>query len=247
MIPRIIHYCWLSADPYPKDIQRYIDGWKEQLPDYEFMLWNFDRFDKDKSVWVEQAFNAKKYAFAADYLRLYALHYHGGIYMDTDVEVFKSFDDLLGLPYIVGTEGGNWIEAGIMGSEKGSDWTRDCLAYFDKPFLRKDGSYDMVTLPQVMNKVISEKRAIKIVEREEVFRKSIENYKTDFYLFPKDFFCAKEMGTGVVTRTENTYTVHNFAMSWIPAKQRLIPDIKRKLIRIFGEKVIMRMVNLLKK
>ena len=99
MIPKIIHFCWLSDDPYPKKIQFCLDTWKKKLPDYEIMLWDFNRFPKDKSVWVSEAFDARKYAFAADYIRFYALYNYGGIYLDSDVEVIKNFDDFLHLPY----------------------------------------------------------------------------------------------------------------------------------------------------
>ena len=87
MIPKIIHYCWLSNDPIPAKLKKCMDSWKKQLPDYEFMLWNFDRFAKDRSVWVSQAFDSRKYAFAADYIRLYALYNYGGIYLDMDVDI----------------------------------------------------------------------------------------------------------------------------------------------------------------
>ena len=81
MIPKIIHYCWLSNDPIPDDLKKCMDSWKEKLPDYEVMLWNFDRFPKTKSQWVSDAFDNKKYAFAADYIRLNALYNYGGIYL----------------------------------------------------------------------------------------------------------------------------------------------------------------------
>ena len=74
MIPKIIHFCWMSGDPYPADIQKCIDSWKRLLPDYEIRLWNAKNFDINKSVWVKEAFEAKKYAFCADYIRLYALY-----------------------------------------------------------------------------------------------------------------------------------------------------------------------------
>lgn len=95
MIPKIIHWCWLSDDPIPDKLQHYMESWKKFLPDYEFIHWNFDRFPKGKSIWVDQAFEAHKYAFAADYIRLYALYNYGGFYLDMDVEVLKSFDTLL--------------------------------------------------------------------------------------------------------------------------------------------------------
>lgn len=246
MIPKIIHYCWLSNDPFPEDIRRHMETWKAKLPDYEFQHWNFDRFPKEKSLWVSQAFDAKKYAYAADYIRLYALYTEGGIYMDTDVEVVRPFDKFLKLPYMVGTEGQGWIEAGVFGSEKGADWLKECLEYFDKPFIKVDGSLDMVTLPQVMNSVISRTRKIKESSENEIFEKAAAD-KGHFYLFSKDYFCAKDMGTGIVTKTQNTHSVHHFAMSWIPKKQRFIPDLKRKLIGILGPDFVLTVVNLVKK
>ena len=71
MIPKIIHYCWLSNDPYPEGIQACLYSWKKHLPDYEFKLWNFSSFDIESSQWVKTAFYAGKYAFAADYIRAF--------------------------------------------------------------------------------------------------------------------------------------------------------------------------------
>lgn len=119
MIPKIIHYCWLSKDPIPKDMQMFIDGWYEKLPDYEFMLWDFNRFDIHSSQWVKEAFSKKKYAFAADYIRLYALYNYGGIYMDMDVEVLKSFDPFLKLKTMICFENSKQgLEMATFGVEK---------------------------------------------------------------------------------------------------------------------------------
>src|SRR5690606_40794226 len=105
MIPKKIHFCWLSGDEYPDLIKKCVNTWKEKLPDYEFILWDTNRFDLDSNIWVKQAFETKKYAFAADYIRLYAVYNYGGIYLDTDVEVIKSFEDLLDLPYFIVSAG----------------------------------------------------------------------------------------------------------------------------------------------
>lgn len=82
MIPKIIHYCWLSDDPIPESLQKCMNSWKEKIPEYEFKKWDFTIFPKSESKWVEEAFDNKKYAFAADYIRLYAVYNYGGIYMD---------------------------------------------------------------------------------------------------------------------------------------------------------------------
>ena len=121
MIPKIIHYCWLSDDPIPTDLERCMKTWKEHLPDYEFIKWDFTRFDKESSQWVKEAFKAKKYAFAADYIRLYALYNFGGIYLDMDVEVLRSYDEFLQLEY-----------------------------YKNRAFEKTDGTYDMKVLPYVI-------------------------------------------------------------------------------------------------
>lgn len=246
-IPKIIHYCWLSDDPFPQDIERCMASWKKWLPDYEFMLWNTHTFPMTESVWVQQAFEQKKYAFASDYIRLYAVYHHGGIYMDTDVEVVRSFDDLLHLPYMIGTEGGGWIEAGVFGAVKNTDWLKSCLDYFNKPFIKADGSLDMVTLPQVMNGIVSKDYTLKIADRNTIENKIAADKEHTIYLFEKDFFCAKNMGTGVITKTANTYTIHHFAMSWIAPAHRYLPDLKRKLIKIFGERWIMAVVKMISK
>ena len=55
MIPKIIHYCWLSSDPIPADLLSCMESWKKFLPDYEFMLWNFERFLRHSQIF-EQLF-----------------------------------------------------------------------------------------------------------------------------------------------------------------------------------------------
>ena len=94
-IPKIIHYCWLSGTPFPDLENRCIESWKKYLPDYELILWDKERIKEIHSSWIDSAIAQKKWAFAADYVRLYALYNYGGIYLDCDVEVLKSFDELL--------------------------------------------------------------------------------------------------------------------------------------------------------
>ena len=96
MIPKVIHYCWLSNDPFPEKIKLCMQSWKEIMPDYEWKLWNTENFDIENSIpYVKDAFACKKWAFVADYIRLYALYTEGGIYLDSDVKVLKRFDDFL--------------------------------------------------------------------------------------------------------------------------------------------------------
>ena len=165
MIPKQIHLCWLSGDPYPAKIEKCLASWKKFLPDYEVVLWDTKRFDLDAVPWVKQAFEAKKYAFAADYIRFYALYNYGGIYLDSDVEVLRSFDPLLDLPYFAGAETAGTIEAAVLGAEKGCDWIKQCLDYYEgRSFIREDGSYDIRMLPEIMQEQIPKLKHIMKVE-----------------------------------------------------------------------------------
>lgn len=92
MIPKVIHFCWLSNEPYPDLIKKCIESWKEKLPDYAIKKWDTTNFDVTSVPFVKEAYECKKWAFAADYIRLHALYTEGGIYLDSDVRVLKSFD-----------------------------------------------------------------------------------------------------------------------------------------------------------
>jgi mannosyltransferase OCH1-like enzyme len=72
-----------------------MSSWKKYLPDYEIIEWNEDNIDIDSSSFMKKAYQDKQWAFVADYARLLVLKKEGGVYLDTDMEVVKSFDPLL--------------------------------------------------------------------------------------------------------------------------------------------------------
>lgn len=235
MIPKIIHYCWLSGDPIPANLQKCMESWKKNLSDYEFILWDLNRFDINQSLWVKQTFEAKKYAFAADYIRLYAIYHYGGIYMDMDVEVIKNFDSMLMFSYILGFESKEGIEAGILGAERGNPFIADCLAYYANRMFISNGQYDIKPLPTIMLD-IAQKYYV-CFERKSI---EIENFQTKYlYIFPYEYLTAKSFDTGKVIRTENTYCIHHFAGSWLPSKIRF----KQNLIWWLGEKWSRKLMN----
>lgn len=233
-IPKIIHYCWLSDDPVPMDLQRYMATWKEKLHDYEFIKWDLTRFDINSSVWVKEAFENKKYAFAADYIRLYALYTIGGVYMDMDVEVMKSFDSLLMNDYFVCFENNTKsqvLEMATLGAEKGCWWIKILLDYYvDRHFVNSDGNYDTKALPQVVRDLFFDN---------DVFLKpisSIQDYASvdnrTIQVLPYEFFSPKSYETEIIKSSSITYSIHHFSSSWIPIEQRL----ERRFWQILGLK-----------
>ena len=225
MIPKIIHYCWLSDDPIPENLQNYMKSWKEKLPDYEFILWNFKRFEKSSSQWVSQAFDNKKYAFAAYYIRLFAVYNFGGFYLDMDIQVLKSFNGLLNNELCLAFENDEktGIEAGCFGAEKGNKIIGECLDYYkNRSFIKSDGSFDTLPLPKIMYKYISKHPELEI--------------------FEKDYFTAKSFETGQIEKTDRTFSIHHFAGSWLEdwEKQVLLnkEKIHSKIKPVFFAKVI---------
>lgn len=95
MIPKVIHYCWFGGKEFSPFVKKCMHTWRKKMPDYELRLWDAHSFDFDSVPFVREAYQAQKWAFVADYVRLYALYTEGGIYMDTDVKVMKSFTPFL--------------------------------------------------------------------------------------------------------------------------------------------------------
>ena len=244
-IPKVIHYCWLSNDPVPAQLQAYMETWHKLMPDYEFIKWDFTRFDKASSVWVSEAFDNKKYAFAADYIRMYALYNMGGIYMDMDVEVLKPFDDLLQYSYFLCNErDGDVPEVATFGVEKGCEWIRLMLEYYkDRHFILPDGSFDTVPLPEVVKNVLQSKGYSFAVIKKPKELPVVSDKDKVIYMLPYDYYSPKSYDTGKVNVTKNTYSVHRFAGSWKPWYEK----IERRFWRAIGIKKNISIISYLKK
>lgn len=247
MIPKQIHLCWLSGDPYPQKIQRCIDSWKKQLPDYEIILWDTKRFDLDTVPWVKQAFEAKKYAFAADYIRFYALYNYGGIYLDSDVEVLKSFDPLLDLPYFAGAEHAGTIEAAILGAEKGCDWIKQCLDYYQgRQFIKPDGSYDIRMLPDIMDEQLATFKPIVKLSDEGIEALRGKDLSKAIYVLPSDYFSPKVFDSRKVVLTPRTLAIHHYQNSWFSPKALTYYRTRTFFINLFGYRFVRRIERLIR-
>lgn len=214
MIPKKIHYCWFGGNPLPDDVRKYIATWKEYCPDYEIIEWNEQNFDINCNDYVREAYEAKKWAFVTDYVRLYALYHHGGIYMDTDVEVVKSLNDLLVYDAVSGYESKTSIPTGTIAACRDNEWIGMLLADYDnRHFIQEDGSLDMTTNVKVITRLTVDKYGLSLDGTTTKFGKNM-------ILLPFEYLCAKSYRTGEVIKTSNTYTIHHFSGSWVPQEER---------------------------
>ena len=213
MIPKTIHYCWFGRNPKPKLAKKCIKSWKKHCPDYQIIEWNEDNFDVAAApIYVQQAYQAKKWAFVTDYVRLYAMVNYGGIYMDTDVEVIKKLDPFLGHKAFSGFEDSIHIPTGIMGCEKDYPLFVELLQdYHDRTFLQSDGTYDLTTNVILITEYCKHKG----------FTPNNQYQVIDgFALYPNDVFCPFNLSNLRLEKTQNTVTIHWFAGSWFDTKIR---------------------------
>ena len=104
MISKKIHYCWFGGNPLPELALKCIESWRRFLPDYEIIEWNESNFDVYCCEYVQEAYEAKRWAFVSDYARFKILYENGGLYFDTDVEIIKPMDDLISKGGFMGCE-----------------------------------------------------------------------------------------------------------------------------------------------
>lgn len=233
-IPKIIHYCWFGNNPKPELVLKCIESWKKYLPDYEIREWNDNDLKSCENRYVKEAYEAKKWAFISDYFRLYALYNYGGIYLDSDNEVFKSFDDFLDLEFFSGFD--NWhgiVEpfTAVVGAQKHNKIIKDLLdEYNDIPFIKPDGEMDLTTNSvRVRNYFKSKYNLLPPYNGSEkvVLEKNC-------VLFPYNYFCLYE--------GDNTYAVHHFNASWCP-KKSVSNILKFGDYRLYKQKVLNKNCN----
>ena len=236
MIPRTIHYCWFGRGEMPKKVQECIATWHKNMPDWNYKLWTEDDFDVTMLPYTKEAYEAKKYAFVSDVVRLWALYHEGGVYLDTDVEVFKPFDDLLGWKAFAGFEGSKKLPLGtcVMASIPMGEWVKEQLEYYqDRHFKNQDGTFDLTTNVQFVS---GKMRVHGFIQNGEE-----QDYK-DLHIFPLEYFCPRRT-TGEYYRTENTHCDHLGMGSWADR------DIgwKAKVGKLVGQKNMIRLIKIKRK
>ena len=232
MIPKIIHYCWFGRNPLPASAQNCIASWREYLPDYTIKEWNEDNFDVNSIPYIRDAYEAKKYAFVSDYARFWILFHEGGLYFDTDVEIIKSFDDIvsqgsfMGLE-IDGTKKGTKIaiNPGLgLGAEAGLLIYKTILAGFEQlSFYDAVGNRSNYTMiPMVTDLFVQ--NGLK--------NNGIIQTIKEITVYPSCYFNPYDDVTGELHVTKETRSIHWYSSSWMKPQPHWIKNLKRFVKRV---------------
>ena len=202
MIPKVIHYCWFSEDPFPPKIAECIASWKKHMPDYQIKRWSAKNFDINAVKLVREAYNAKKWAFATDYIRLYTLYNEGGIYLDSDILLHENIESYLQSDYVSAIEfhpidqkaykqsvssdykrkesvsyiEGVGLQAAFMASIPHHPFVEKCLAQYENISL--DQILERNLLAPIMQALAAEPFGFSYIDKEQHLSNSITLYPT---------------------------------------------------------------------
>ena len=219
MIPKIIHYCWFSGEPFSPEVEACLDSWRKYLPDFSFRLWDMASLDTLESDYMREALAREKWAYAADYVRLYAIYEYGGVYLDTDVLLFRSLTPYLQHSAFIGKESSihfegrlssQYLTSHCFGAEKGHPYVKDCLDCFDgRHFIQSENDrlpsslrFAPVFLPYAQSEIA---RLYGYDERPSV--QTIQLCNDGLVIYPSHYFDAERI-------TDETICQHRALGSW---------------------------------
>lgn len=209
-IPKVLHYTWFSGEEMPDDMKYCIDSWYKFCSDYTIKEWNMSNYDVSKNQYMYDAFKTKKWGFIADYARLDIIYREGGIYLDTDVEVIKNLDELRYNSAFISYQSLNEVNAGsgfgAVPNHPAIKAMRD--EYNEAVFYGRD----------LMKNPTSPYWQTKTLKRLGLRCDGGFQVLGDLTVYPREFLCVKSLQTGLIRKTENSYTIHHFAASWLEEK-----------------------------
>nr|WP_307775525.1 glycosyltransferase [uncultured Cetobacterium sp.] len=233
---KVINYIWLGKGSKPNIMDICINSWREKLPDYKIIEWNEDNLDFyreiENNIFLKECYKRGLWAFLSDYFRLKVLYEHGGIYLDSDMQILKKIDVFLNTRFFLGAEDDNQVSAGIIGAEKGHPLLKKILDFYKEDIWKSN----IYTIPAIIQRILKDEYS---------FKGKIETkveLNDGILILPKEYFYPYHYTENFSYEkiTSNTYGIHWWGKSWHknPAKLyflefKHIKGIKKMLINFF--------------
>jgi len=244
MIPKKIHYVWLGRKSMTKLEQKCLDSWKKFCPDYEIVRWDENNFNVEQNLYCKQAYEAKKYAFVSDYIRIYVVYNEGGIYLDSDVCLFQNFDDFLKNEYFTNIEytshfkkNKSWkmldengakkdktkialpglaLQAAIFGARANHPFLKSCMSYYENSnFILPNGKLNIENISPFVYAHIAQEYGF-------LYKDKLQKLKEGITIYPSNVFLPS-----CIKSEFKPFAIHVTSGSWRPFLQKLIRFIKR--------------------
>ena len=216
-IPKKIHYCWFGGEEIPDRLQKYMETWKQICPDYSLIRWDESNYDITKNDYMHEAYRAGKYGFVPDYARLDIIYNHGGIYLDTDVELCRNQDALLCDNSFFSVDFEECVNGGSgFGAVKHNPIIGEMImAYDNEHFINGDGSLNLKPCHHYQNPVLK-KHGFEITQRYQKIEGNV--------LYPCEVLSPIATYSGAERITEKTHSIHRAELSWISESERAARD-----------------------
>ncbi len=226
MSKKYIHYCWFGDKQFPKLGKKCLASWKKYLPDFEIKKWTEDNVDLEECAFVKEAYENKKWAFVADYVRAKVLKEYGGIYFDTDMEILKKIDKLLEDETFLGIEESGYVAVGVWYEKQPNAVlpTKLLNFYQEQEKFEKD-DLQKIAIPKIISKVLEENGF-------DYQNKGLQKLDHDIVIYPREYFYPYSFNRTNNLFTDNTCMIHYYDASWLPPKER----IENTMIRYIGTK-----------
>ena len=229
MIEKTIHYVWLGNKEIPEKYAAFIENWGRLHPEWEIVKWNEGNFDCEGNAWVKLAIEQKNYSLAADVIRSWVLLNHGGVYLDTDIELFKPLDELAeGNDFFIGYESDLWFGCAVLGAKKGHRIMREAYERYLAPCGKIDSGSNMLC---VLNFSAAVKRlyGVKLNGKTRKIGDNAKLLSTDWF-FPQNYITRR------TKTTENTVAMHHYSSAWHSAGQRIGQKIAKGVRLTLGKR-----------
>lgn len=218
MIPKKIHYCWFGNHEKHDLAQHCIASWKKIHPDFELVEWNESNAPLQDNNYVKEAFAQKKWAFVSDYVRSKVMFEHGGIYMDTDMELKLRLDEFMQEKALCSFEVKGVPYSAFWMAEPHHQLSKDFVDYYNKQenFVQR-----------INTDIFSE-----MLEKEygaDRYSDTIQKLKNEVTLYPSVYFSQD---------LPKNYVSHHFNGSWFGGDSE---NTHKKMVNVYG--LLERLVN----
>ena len=224
IIPKKIHYFWFGGKPLPDKYKEWMASWKKYCPDYEIIEWNENNYDITKNKYMYEAYQAKKWGFVPDYARLDVIYEHGGIYLDTDVELIANIDDLLYQEAFACFESRKYVAFGLgFGAVPKNSVIKKLRDYYDSlSFFKNDGSLNLIASPFLQTDCLS---SMGLKQNGEY--QIVENLT----VYPEKMLCGMSETTRRIKLSDFTRAIHHYDGSWLTEEQKKLLSKKIALFK----------------